>query len=187
MLAMLRAILLSPPLAFTLACASLLPLGTAAAQVASTASVATQAPDAAAARGADRAAARAVADSALALISRGDFTHLADLMLPEARTFSSRQRDGEWRYASRTREEERATKFDGRITERGFGPTVLVSGPLAVVWMPYDLYIDGAWSHCGVDAFTMYKVEGRWRIATLGWSVEQPPACAKHPDGAPHL
>ena len=134
---------------------------------------------------ADRAAARALADSALALISRNDFAHLADLMLPEARTFSSRQRDGEWRYSSRTREEERASKFDGRIAERGFAPTVLVSGPLAVVWMPYDLYINGTWSHCGVDAFTMYKVAGRWQIATLGWSVEQPPSCATHPDGAP--
>ena len=110
---------------------------------------------------------------------------LADLMLPEARTFSSRQREGEWRYSSRTREEERAGKFDGRMTERGFAPTLLVSGPLAVVWMPYDRYIDGAWSHCGVDAFTMYKVAGRWQIATLAWSVEQPPACAKHPAGAP--
>ena len=106
-------------------------------------------------------------------------------MLPEARTFSSRQRGGEWRYSSRTREEQRDATFDGRITERGFGPTVLVSGPLAVVWMPYDLYINGAWSHCGVDAFTMYKVSGRWHIATLAWSVEQPPACSKHPDGAP--
>ena len=134
---------------------------------------------------ADRAAARALADSALALISRNDFAHLADLMLPEARTFSSRHRDGEWRYSSRTREEERASKFDGRITERGFAPTVLVSGPLAVVWMPYDLYINGTWSHCGVDAFTLYKVAGRWQIATLGWSVEQPPSCATHPDGAP--
>ncbi len=134
---------------------------------------------------ADRAAARAVADSALALISRNDFAHLADLMLPEARTFSARQRDGAWRYSNSSREEQRAQRFDGRIAERGFTPTVLVSGPLAVVWMPYDLYLNGAWSHCGVDAFTMYKISGRWQIATLGWSVEQPPACAKHPDGAP--
>lgn len=167
--------------ALALAFATLMPVRAAHAQSTSAAGSASLASDAAA----DRAAARALADSALALISRNDFAHLADLMLPEARTFSSRQRDGEWRYSSRTREEERASKFDGRITERGFAPTVLVSGPLAVVWMPYDLYINGTWSHCGVDAFTMYKVAGHWQIATLGWSVEQPPSCAKHPDGAP--
>jgi len=166
-------------IAILLAATALLPLQAVTAQT----------PVAAAGVGADaatdRVAARAVADSALAAISRNDFAGLADLMLPEARTFSSRQRDGEWRYSSRTREEERATTSNGRISERGFAPTVLVSGPLAVVWMPYDLYINGAWSHCGVDAFTLYKVAGRWRIATLGWSVEQPPACTKHPDGPP--
>lgn len=137
------------------------------------------------ARAADSLAAIALADEALALITRGDVVGLTDLMLPEARTFSSRRRDGEWRYRSLTRDEQRASPFSGRITERGFGPTALVSGPLAVVWMPYDLYIDGAWSHCGVDAFTLYKVGGRWRIATMAWSVEQPPACAKHPNGPP--
>ncbi len=173
------------PLAFALALslATLMPACAAQAQAVSSTGSASLTSDAAVA--ADRAAARAVADSALALISRNDFAHLADLMLPEARTFSSRQRDGEWRYSSSTREEQRASKFDGRITERGFAPTVLVSGPLAVVWMPYDLYINGVWSHCGVDAFTMYKVAGHWQIATMGWSVEQPPSCLKHPDGAP--
>ena len=45
--------------------------------------------------------------------------------------------------------------------------------------MPYDFYIDGKWSHCGVDAFTMLKSDGRWRIASLSWSVEQPPACER--------
>lgn len=138
-----------------------------------------------AARTADSLAAIALADSALALITRGDFVGVTDLMLPEARTFSSRERDGAWQYRSQTREEQRAATVRGRITERGFGPTALVSGPLAVVWMPYDLYVNGAWSHCGVDAFTLYKVAGAWRIATMAWSVEQPPACARHPNGPP--
>lgn len=136
-------------------------------------------------RTSDSLAALALADSALAAISRGDLVALSDLMLPEGRTFSSREREGEWRYSSRTRDQERATRIVGTIRERGFGATALVSGPLAVVWMPYDLYINGGWSHCGVDAFTMYKVGGQWRIATLAWSVEQPPACATHPNGPP--
>ncbi|MBK7907369.1 MAG: hypothetical protein IPJ78_12540 [Gemmatimonadetes bacterium] len=133
---------------------------------------------------ADSLAAIAVADSALAAITRGDAIALTDLMLPEARTFSSRMREGEWRYATRTRDEQRAASISG-VIERGFGATALVSGPLAVVWMPYDLYVNGAWSHCGVDALTLYQVGGRWRIATFAWSVEQPPACAKHPQGPP--
>ena len=167
--------------------ALLLPCAALPAQVAADPATARAAADRAAAdrTAADRAAALAVADSALALISRNDFSGLADLMLPEARTFSGSERDGVGRYSTRTREEQRVARVDGGITERGFGPTVLVSGTLAVVWMPYDLYRGGAWSHCGVDALTMYKVAGQWRIANFAWTVEQPPACNKHPDGPP--
>jgi hypothetical protein len=133
----------------------------------------------------DRAAAVAIADSALVRITRQDFAGLADLMLPEGRTFSARLQSGEIRYNSSTREQQRVATSRGRITERGFGPQVFVSGALATVWMPYDLYIDGVWSHCGVDAFTMLKVAGRWQIATMAWSVVQPPDCERHPDGPP--
>jgi hypothetical protein len=140
---------------------------------------------AAASRTADSLAAIALADTVLARITRGDFVGVTDLMLPEARTFSSRERDGAWQYRSQTREEQRAAPVRGRINERGFGPSARISGPLAMVWMPYDLYVNGTWSHCGVDLFTLLKVADQWRIATMAWSVEQPPACAKHPQGPP--
>lgn len=29
-------------------------------------------------------------------------------------------------------------------------------------------------SHCGLDAFTLLKSAGHWRIAAMVWSVEQP-------------
>jgi hypothetical protein len=54
-----------------------------------------------------------------------------------------------------------------------------------MVWMPYDLYMDGTWSHCGADVFTLVKSGTAWRIATLAWSAEQPPVCEKHPAGPP--
>ncbi len=128
---------------------------------------------------------RQVGDSALAAINRNDRKALAALMLDEGRTFSVREREGQIRYASRTRAEQEASASTDTITERGFDPVIHVSGALAVLWLPYDLYLNGKWSHCGVDAFTLLRVEGRWRIATMAWSVEQPPACAKHPAGPP--
>ncbi len=135
---------------------------------------------------ADRAAVLAVADSALAAISRTDFVGLTDLMLDSAVTFSAGERGGQLRVNYSSRASQRATRMNGTITERGFTPEVHVSGPLAVVWMPYDLYLNGAWSHCGVDTFTLLRTpQGGWRIASLVWSVEQPPACARHPDGPP--
>jgi hypothetical protein len=51
--------------------------------------------------------------------------------------------------------------------------------------MPYDLYRGDAWSHCGVDTFTLMKSEGHWRVAALIYTIEQPPACRKHPAGPP--
>lgn len=128
----------------------------------------------------DRAAVLAVVDSALAAITRGDPVGLTDLMLPEANTFSIRPD----RYRARTRAEWRAGTIQG-VVERGFRPEVRISGPLASVWLPYDLYVDGKWSHCGIDAFLLSRTEGRWRIAGMAWSVEQPPACEPHPDGPP--
>lgn len=134
---------------------------------------------------AEHTAAIAVADSALAAISAGDVMALTDLMLPEAVSFPTSTRDGAVRYRVRTRAELRSSPPRAAITERGFRPEVRVNGPLAVVWYPYDLYIDGKWSHCGVDVFTLIKNDGRWRIATMAWSAEQPPVCEKHPDGPP--
>lgn len=127
----------------------------------------------------------AAADAALGAITRGDMTALTDLMLPEALMFSTGTRNGQTRYRVRTRAEQRASTPPGKITERGFRPEVRVNGPVAMVWYPYDLYIDGKWSHCGVDVFTLIRTEGQWRIASMAWSAEQPPACEKHPDGPP--
>ncbi len=133
----------------------------------------------------DRAQVLALADSALAAISRNDFVAFTDLMLDSAATFSAGEREGHPWVSFRSRVEQRTMQSDRRFTERGFAPQVTMAGPLAVVWLPYDFYADGAWSHCGVDAFTLLKAPEGWRIAALAWSIEQPPACAPHPDGPP--
>src|SRR5262245_49889898 len=41
--------------------------------------------------------------------------------------------------------------------ERIWDPTVLVHGPIAVVWAKYDIYRGKEFSHCGVDAFTLIR------------------------------
>ena len=132
---------------------------------------------------ADRRAVAAIVDSSLAAISRGDMTALTNLMVPEAMTFAVR--DAQAAYSARTRDVTRSRTSTRKVTERAFGTQVRVSGPLAMAWAPYDLYVDDAWSHCGVDAFVLVKTSGAWKIASLAYSIEQPPACAKHPDGPP--
>lgn len=133
----------------------------------------------------EAAAILAVTDSALAAVTRSDFIAFTDLMLDSAVTFSAGMRNGEFRMQFARRAQERRLPATGRYVERGFRPEVRVSGPLAMAWLPYDFYRNGEWSHCGVDLFTLLKVEGRWRIAALAWSVEQPPACSAHPEGPP--
>lgn len=132
-----------------------------------------------------RDAVLAVVDSTLLAISRNDHAAFADFMLPEAVTFSGGMRaDTAW-YGSRTSAQVRARRFGNALLERGFDATVQVAGTMAVAWVPYDIYVDGAWSHCGVDVFTLFRVGSGWRIASMAWSVEQPPACRAHPDGPP--
>lgn len=52
-------------------------------------------------------------------------------------------------------------------------PTVLIRGPIAVVWGEYEFWIDGVFSHCGVDSIDLVKVGGDWRIANFMWTVEK--------------
>ena len=132
----------------------------------------------------DQRAAIAVADSALAAITRGDAAGLTDLMVPEAVLYPTRTANGATTLRVRTRAEQRAAKISG-VVERGWKAQALVSGGVAMVWYPYDLYVNGAWSHCGADVFTMVKSGASWRITSVTWSAEQPPVCEKHPDGPP--
>ncbi len=59
-----------------------------------------------------------------------------------------------------------------RWDERMFDPTVLVHGPMAVVWAPYVFEVDGEFSHCGVDSFSLLELDGRWRLGDAMWTVE---------------
>jgi len=42
-----------------------------------------------------------------------------------------------------------------------------VDGPLAVVWAPYQFYYKGKFSHCGIDAFQLVRINGNWKIQYL--------------------
>lgn len=73
---------------------------------------------------------------------------------------------------------------DRRLLERMWTPTVLVHRETAVVWTPYDFHVNGTFSHCGVDAFSLVRGEGRWRIAAITYTVERQ-GCAPSPLGVP--
>ena len=134
---------------------------------------------------ADGKAAIAVADSVLAALSRGDNVTLARLVLDSSVVGGAGLRDGVERLSLRTWGLYISRTGPATFTERGFDATARVQDRVAQVWMPYDFYVGDKWSHCGVDSFTLMKSEGRWRVAALIYTIEQPPACRKHPAGPP--
>jgi len=44
---------------------------------------------------------------------------------------------------------------------------VKIDGDLAMVWAPYRFYLGETFSHCGVDAFQLVKIDGEWKIQYL--------------------
>jgi len=127
----------------------------------------------------------AVVDSAMAAINSGDLIALSNVMTDSAQVYAARERDGAPSFVMRTTMSQRAMGRRAPIIERGFDPDVRIAGTFASVWLPYDLWAEGKWSHCGVDQFTLVLVGKVWRIVNLTYSVEQPPVCRMHPDGPP--
>ena len=62
---------------------------------------------------------------------------------------------------------------DRRLVETMYKPTVLIRGPIAMVWAAYDFYIDQEFSHCGIDIFTLIKSGGSWKLAGAVYTIEK--------------
>jgi len=124
----------------------------------------------------DEAAILSVVDRFMDAVSNNDAALFSEIRLEGG--FTIVERPGESGGTLVTR---RVFKPDGgrrgAYRERYWDPTVLVRGSIAVVWTPYEFWIDGKTTHCGIDVFDMLKERGVWRIANAMWTVE-PDACA---------
>jgi hypothetical protein len=70
------------------------------------------------------------------------------------------------------------------LLERYWSPTVMVTGNVAQVWTPYDFHIDGKFSHCGIDSFSVLRTTEGWRLASATYTVQRKD-CAPSPLGTP--
>jgi hypothetical protein len=59
------------------------------------------------------------------------------------------------------------------VRERLWNPEVRIHGPIAVVWTPYDFWVDGKFSHCGIDAFDLVKTPEGWKISGGVYTIER--------------
>lgn len=55
----------------------------------------------------------------------------------------------------------------GTLDERLSGMDIKIDGDLATAWTPYVFYFQDKKSHCGVNAFTLVKIGGSWKIQTI--------------------
>ena len=62
------------------------------------------------------------------------------------------------------------------IHEKPLAYDINVHNEVAIVWAPYTLSINDKFSHCGIDIFTLIKINGEWKIVNATYSVE-PDGC----------
>ena len=55
----------------------------------------------------------------------------------------------------------------GAADEQIFFESIKIDGDLAFAWTPYKFIYNGTYSHSGVDAFCLVKLNGSWKIQYL--------------------
>lgn len=120
----------------------------------------------------------AVIDDFMHAVTKNDLALMAKLQVAEGVTFVDRLVDGRRRIVRRPNSYwvDPARTSTDQYRERYWNPTVLVRGQIAVVWTPYEFWVNGKTSHCGIDSFDMVKIDGQWRVGNAMWTVE-PEAC----------
>ena len=61
---------------------------------------------------------------------------------------------------------------EGELVERFWDPRVTVYDRLASVWTPYDFHVDGKFSHCGVNNFSLLRTDAGWVITGVVFSMD---------------
>lgn len=57
------------------------------------------------------------------------------------------------------------------LDERIYNPVVQVNNNLATVWVEYDFFANGEFSHCGADAFMMGRDGEGWQIVQIAHTM----------------
>ena len=117
-------------------------------------------------------------------IKTGDFERMRTMMTPDGILYGYRETTDGPQVFRRTHTEfiDSLASAEARMVERIWDPEVMLEGRLATVWTPYDVYRDGAFSHCGTNNFSMLKTDDGWVIAGVVYSM-QVEGCGESPLG----
>lgn len=56
---------------------------------------------------------------------------------------------------------------ENTLDERLTSVDILVDGPMAMAWTPYEFYAAGTYSHCGVNIFKLLFNGEKWQIFSI--------------------
>ena len=57
--------------------------------------------------------------------------------------------------------------------EEAYHMEIKIHEGIAMAWVPYEFRLDGEFSHCGVDVFTLVKKEEKWKIINLSYTIDK--------------
>jgi hypothetical protein len=122
----------------------------------------------------DKDAVLKVVQSFFDTMTARDVEGARQILQPQGRFHAMRMRDGKPEVRAFSNEEYFADLQSSkqRMQERIWNPDVRIHGSIATLWAPYDFWIDGKFSHCGIDAFDLIKTEDGWKIAGGVYTVE---------------
>ena len=129
----------------------------------------------------DKAEVQAAVDAFISAINSGDAAALDRLTHDDGTAFIQGYVAGREGLRLRPNAEsvEGLKTTTSRYTERYWNPTILVHRDIAHFWAPYSFDVDGKRSHCGVDSFSLARVDGKWILTNNAWTVEPPERCAE--------
>jgi hypothetical protein len=125
-------------------------------------------------QGAERRAILSTVQSFFDALAARDQAAIMALVVPEGRITSHRVRDGRTVVQTGGWADWAAglAGVNEPLEERMYAPQVRIRGSLATVWTEYSFRRNGAFSHCGIDLFDLAKIDGRWRILNISYTVE---------------
>lgn len=134
----------------------------------------------------DRQAVLEVVERLFEGMRAGDSALVRSTFHPEARLISTGAREGEAfvRAVPADRFVEAVGEATGEWEEPIWDTEVRVEEGLATVWTKYAFYLDGEFSHCGVDAFILGRTADGWKIVSLADTRRQE-GCGSPPDRFP--
>lgn len=118
----------------------------------------------------DAAAVRRTVQTLFDGMRAGDSTMVRSVLHPEARFLTTGERDGRPVLQKGGVDgfvEAVGTPHEAVWDERIGNLTIQIDDRLAAAWMDYSFYLGDRFSHCGVNAFQLFKTAEGWRVIQI--------------------